>query len=150
MLTRLPKIISWLFTAGIVILGIVVVYLFYHAEPSKAMVVIPTISPFEASTNPNYNLPPYRSLSETDSIVRLAQLHTYRPEQPRFKVFQYTVEKGDSAWTIAKKFDIEPETILWGNEGLSTEAGTLKIGAVLNILPVDGVLHTVKNGIAYL
>jgi hypothetical protein len=41
---------------------------------------------------------------------------------------------------------LEPETILWGNEKLNGAAGILKIGDTLKILPVDGVLHTVKDG----
>jgi murein DD-endopeptidase MepM/ murein hydrolase activator NlpD len=40
---------------------------------------------------------------------------------------------------------LEPETILWGNEWLSS-VGVLQIGDTLKIMPTDGVLHTVKEG----
>ncbi len=55
------------------------------------------------------------------------------------------MRSGDSLWSIAQKFNLNPETILWGNEWLSA-AGILQIGDTLSILPVDGVLHTVKDG----
>ena len=61
-------------------------------------------------------------------------------------VARYTVQKGDTAWSIGEKFGLQPETILWGNESLSSEAGSLYIGAELNILPLDGALHTVAQG----
>lgn len=55
----------------------------------------------------------------------------------------YTVQGGDTPGSIAAHFKLKPETILWGNPGLSADAGSLQVGQVLNILPVDGVLHTV-------
>lgn len=56
----------------------------------------------------------------------------------------YTVEEGDTIASIAAKFDISSNTILWAN-GLSS-SNTLKVGDHLTILPVTGVLHTVKSG----
>jgi len=41
---------------------------------------------------------------------------------------------------------LQPESILWANEKLNANAGSLKPGMVLNILPVDGVLHKVSEG----
>jgi murein DD-endopeptidase MepM/ murein hydrolase activator NlpD len=68
------------------------------------------------------------------------------PDRPKTAVIQYTIEKGDSAWSIASKYKLKPESILWANDGLSAEANNLKIGAQLNIPPVDGVLHKVLEG----
>lgn len=56
----------------------------------------------------------------------------------------YTVEEGDTIASIAAKFDISTNTILWAN-GLSS-SNTLKVGDHLTILPVTGVLHTVNSG----
>lgn len=85
-------------------------------------------------------------LPSYEGIPRILQLKTSIPERPSYKIVQYTVQGGDSAWSIAQKFDLQPETILWGNEGLSASAGSLRAGATLKILPVDGVLHTAKEG----
>ena len=56
------------------------------------------------------------------------------------------MQPGDTASSIAQRFGLTAETILWGNENLSTAAGNLQVGLELNILPVDGVLHTVRPG----
>ena len=82
---------------------------------------------------------------KTYSMVRHVELHTYRPERPRFQIMPYTIQEGDTAWSIAQKFDLKMESILWGNEGMSADAGSLRVGQVINILPVDGVLHTVQK-----
>jgi murein DD-endopeptidase MepM/ murein hydrolase activator NlpD len=79
-------------------------------------------------------------------IERIIQLKTNIPQRPNYKVIEYVVQRGDSPSSIARKFGIQPETILWGNEQLNAAAGSLQAGDTLNILPVDGVLHTVKAG----
>lgn len=84
--------------------------------------------------------------SESIGIRRAAQLHTERPERPRFAVFRYQVEKGDTPWGLAQKFGLTIESILWGNEGMSADAGALQIGRTINILPTNGVLHTTAAG----
>ena len=78
-------------------------------------------------------------------IARKIQLKTQLQDDISYEVTEYTVKSGDSLWSIAQQFDLNPETILWGNEWLSA-AGILQIGDILSILPVDGVLHTVQDG----
>ncbi len=80
------------------------------------------------------------------AITRQLLLKTNIPDRPNTKIQRYTVEKGDSAWSISAKFKLKPESILWANDGLNAESNTLKIGDTLNIPPVDGVLHTVRAG----
>ena len=79
-------------------------------------------------------------------IARRAQLETRIPQRPEHTVTEYVVQPGDSPWSISQKFNLQPETILWGNEDLNASAGSLMPGDSLKILPVDGVLHTVKEG----
>jgi len=106
--------------------------------------VDPTITP------PPWQLPPLRPLPllssiEISAITRAAKVRTYRPERPRFELMPYTIQAGDTAWGIAEKFGLRMESILWGNEGMSADAGSLQIGQVIQILPVDGVVHTVHE-----
>jgi LysM repeat protein len=84
--------------------------------------------------------------SVSSGITRKLQLRTNIPDRASYKVAEYTVKRGDSIWSIAQQFDLKPETILWGNEKLKGVTGILKIGDTLNVLPVDGVLHTVQDG----
>lgn len=95
------------------------------------------------------SLPPLPSKSTdpflNEGITRQIQLKTQIQDDVSYDITKYTVKPGDSLWSIGQKFNLKPETILWGNEWLS-RAGVLQIGDMLSILPVDGVLHTVKAG----
>src|SRR3989304_7670504 len=62
----------------------------------------------------------------------------------RQDVVEYTVEPGESLQSLADKFGISIETIVWAN-GLTLKA-KLKAGQKLIILPVSGVLPYVQKG----
>lgn len=106
------------------------------------------ISKTETTLSPS--LPPLdtnvSAQSESSGITRRLQLKTNVPDRTSNKMVRYRVQPGDSPWSIAQKFGIQPETILWANENLNAMAGSLRIGDTVNILPVDGVLHTVQDG----
>jgi murein DD-endopeptidase MepM/ murein hydrolase activator NlpD len=75
-------------------------------------------------------------------IPRLAQIHTPRPDRPRFEITTYEVQKGDTVFGIAEKFGLKPQSILWGNlYTLADDPHRLYIGTILNIVPVDGVIY---------
>jgi len=77
-----------------------------------------------------------------DGVARLAQLHTIFPTRPRFEVTKYIVQKGDTIFGIAEKFNLKPETILWGNYySLADDPHRLMPDMELNILPVNGVYY---------
>jgi murein DD-endopeptidase MepM/ murein hydrolase activator NlpD len=80
-------------------------------------------------------------------IIRLADGHTVIPSRPRLGIKKYVVQRGDALFNIADRFGLKPETILWGNwETLAGDPHLLSPGQELNILPVDGVLHTWSAG----
>ena len=58
--------------------------------------------------------------------------------------FSYEVEDGDTLSSIAVDFGVSLQTLLWAN-GISSRT-VLRPGDILTILPVDGVIHTVKRG----
>jgi murein DD-endopeptidase MepM/ murein hydrolase activator NlpD len=60
-----------------------------------------------------------------------------------FDVQKYIVQKGDTLSSIAEKFGVSSDTIRWAN-GISGDY--LKVGQELEILPINGVIHTVKGG----
>lgn len=62
----------------------------------------------------------------------------------RESVELYVVQSGDTLSTIAARFGISTNTLLWAN-GLTVRS-VLKPDVELTILPVSGVLHTVKSG----
>lgn len=63
---------------------------------------------------------------------------------PRDSVEVYAVQSGDTLSTIAGKFGLSLNTILWANN-LSVRS-VLRPDDSLNILPISGVAHTVKSG----
>jgi murein DD-endopeptidase MepM/ murein hydrolase activator NlpD len=65
-------------------------------------------------------------------------------QKPRSEIIDYEVQSGDTLSSIAKKYGISQDTILWANSGVN--ANQIKPGQVVKILPVTGVAHTVKSG----
>jgi murein DD-endopeptidase MepM/ murein hydrolase activator NlpD len=57
-------------------------------------------------------------------------------------VFSYTVQENDTLGSLAQKFSVDVNTIVWANSLTSTE---LVPGDHLVILPVSGVLHEVAQ-----
>ena len=144
----LPRYLQWT-GAGLLSVAVVMA-VFAGVRRPQALGVQPAAEPQQIETltiaTPTVELPPLVVDPPVEGIPRLASLHTEIPERPNYKIVQYTVEAGDSAWSIARQFNLQPESILWGNNWINAEAGSLQIGTVLNILPVDGVLHTVGEG----
>ena len=76
----------------------------------------------------------------SDSLERQTSAVTYKPENQRTEAVKYTIESGDSLYGIAKKFDLQPETILWANYNvLYDDAHNISIGDELLIPPDDGI-----------
>jgi LysM repeat protein len=93
---------------------------------------------------PTVSLSLLSDMSEGQSvgIIRLSNIHTVTKTKPRFEVTEYEVVTGDTLFGIAEKFNLDPETILWGNQYiLGDDPHNLKPGQVLNILPVNGVYY---------
>ena len=57
------------------------------------------------------------------------------------EVVEYEIQPGDNLWSIAEKFDVSLETILWANN--LNKNSLIQIGQKLVILPVSGISHQV-------
>jgi len=67
----------------------------------------------------------------------------FEPESGK-SIIEYIVEPGDTLSSLATKFNISLETILWAND--LNKKSVIKPGKTLIILPVSGVIHHVKKG----
>lgn len=94
---------------------------------------------------PTVNLTEVPVLTD-NSLAPELDPHTFVGKRPEHSFTTYVVERGDAPASIAERFGITTETILGGNPRLSNEASQLQTGVQLIILPVDGVLHTVRRG----
>jgi murein DD-endopeptidase MepM/ murein hydrolase activator NlpD len=56
------------------------------------------------------------------------------------------VQAGDDLASIAAGFGLRRETLIWANPRLEVDPGTLYVGQVLRILPIDGVYYTIEQG----
>jgi len=78
------------------------------------------------------------------ALVKPGLAQTTLGDRPRDDVIYYTVEGGDTVSTIAEKFSISTNTILWENK--LGPRDYIKPGNQLTILPYSGVSHQVKSG----
>ncbi|MDP3836543.1 MAG: M23 family metallopeptidase [bacterium] len=62
----------------------------------------------------------------------------------RTEIINYAVLPGDTISTIARRFEINVNTVLWANN--LTAFSIIRAGDSLKILPSDGFLYTVKRG----
>ena len=105
----------------------------YKPEPLPAGASLPT-----------FGLTPEGAVAMRFS--RQANPDTTIPTRARLEIEEYTVQPGDTIFGIADKFNLEPDTILWGNPELVDSLNLLRPGKVLNILPVNGALRVVQSG----
>ncbi len=66
------------------------------------------------------------------------------PAAQRTETIYYTVQNGDAVSTIARRFGITVNTILWSNN--LNSFSLIRPGDSLAILPTSGILYTVKSG----
>lgn len=78
------------------------------------------------------------------ALVKPGLASTTVGSRPREQVIYYIVEGGDTVSTIAKKFNVSTNTLLWENR--LGPRDYIKPGDKLTILPFSGVSHQVKKG----
>lgn len=80
------------------------------------------------------------------SLAPILNPHTYQAKMPTHNFKVHIVTELDTPNSIALEYGITADTIIGGNPDISRESNLLQTGAELVILPVDGVLHTVRPG----
>ncbi len=85
--------------------------------------------------------------AQNDAIRRDTDLDTVVPMRARREILNYTVQQGDNLFSIAERFNLRPETVLWSNRyTLGDDPHFLYPGQELLISPVDGILHRWSAG----
>lgn len=97
----------------------------------------PTISPEQVAALLSQPLQSLRDTAPFQIVRNMYEPFTTVPDRPRNEVIQYEAVKGDSIYSIAERFGLEPESIAWANS--RSIIRVLSPGDQINILPVDGV-----------
>jgi len=96
----------------------------------------------QAAQTTEVALPVLENSQTNYSVARLAAYDTRIPDGTRLFTIKYTVQEGDSIFSIAKQFNLDPETVLWANYDLLNDDPTLIApGWRLTIPPTDGVYY---------
>ena len=86
----------------------------------------------------------FMSGSSSDTLVRPPMVSTLDGTPQRLQIMHYETQSGDTINSLADRFDISANTILWANH-LSPDQ-QLTPGQQLVILPVSGVMYTTQSG----
>lgn len=120
---------------------------FLHFSAMAVLFIGLAFSPIIAGTYPVFSqdsaVSEPQNTQKQSIIVGDNVFSTDISQKPRDKIIIYTVQKGDTLSTIARKFGISVETIKWEND---LSGDTLGVGDELNILPVTGVSYKVLQG----
>jgi murein DD-endopeptidase MepM/ murein hydrolase activator NlpD len=84
---------------------------------------------------------------DPSGIVRKVSLGTSVDTNTQYKVVQYSIKRGDTVSSIAGDYKIKSATLMWANDKLMQSGpNSLKVGQVILVPPVDGVLYKWKTG----
>ena len=93
-------------------------------------------------------LPPLSlDIQTTAALQRDTAVDTILPVRNRTNLNNYTVEVGDTLFSVAARFGLLPETLLWSNRyNLGDDPHMIFPGQELIIMPVDGTVHVWSAG----
>lgn len=115
-------------------------------RPLKPTLKKSAATPAIAQSEAPLILPAQLDRTRNDIIFLAGVPHTIIPERTRAEIVTYQVETGDTVSSIAAKFGLSPETIVWANRDLERNPDLLGLGQVLVVLPVNGVYHQMGGG----
>ncbi len=140
---RLFNGISWGVTALVV--AVLLGFTFWKITPQQVSAA-PEPTPNEEGAPTS--LPTTTGLDAgAQAIVRHIVLKTEISSSTNYSIGEYTVARGDALFSIAKEYNIKPETLLWANyDTLQDSPDSLRVGQKLNIPSTDGVYYKWQEG----
>ncbi len=147
-----------IFTSAIILLGLISLILLGNDSPI-------TMENFEVKSPQDLFLGPSNKFSLESPDFLLIQRNSLKASLPpttlspqvlgalvgsgdlpeiRQGIIEYVVESGDNLWTIAQRFNISLNSLLWAND--LNKNTVLTIGKSLVIPPISGVIYHIKNG----
>lgn len=85
--------------------------------------------------------------TQAEGIPRDTNMTTILPERQRSGIVEHIIQPGESIFSVAAKYNLRPETLLWSNRyTLGDDPHFMIPGQKLLVLPVDGILHRWSAG----
>lgn len=147
-----------IFTSAIILLGLISLILLGNDSPI-------TMENFEVKSPRDLFLGPSSKFSLESPDFLLIQRNSLKASLPpttlspqvlgalvgsedfpevRQGIIEYVVESGDNLWTIAQRFNISLDSLLWAND--LNKNTVLGLGKKLIIPPISGVIYHIKSG----
>jgi murein DD-endopeptidase MepM/ murein hydrolase activator NlpD len=121
-------------------------YGLWHVFAPPVSAALPAATP-TATRAPSSDSNTSAPVSDQAAIIRNISLKTDISSKTTYSISEYSVQRGDALFSIAKQYNIKPETLLWANNDLLKDnVDSLRVGQVLKVPPVDGVYYQVKQG----
>lgn len=93
------------------------------------------------------NMPYFEAELDNAYLFRYPEPRTIAPTRPRSQPVKYVVDTGDAVFSIAQKYNISPETLLWSNyDVLKDDPHLISPGQELIIPPTNGILYEWNEG----
>ncbi|MDY6847137.1 MAG: M23 family metallopeptidase [Chloroflexota bacterium] len=143
---------SWTVTALLV--AVLVSMLYWQPILAQQMAQIngkAEAIPVDAVSDPSAealaNMPYFEAELDDAFLIRYPEPRTIAPTRPRSQPVQYVVDTGDAVFSIAQKYNISPETLLWSNyDVLKDDPHLISPGQELIIPPTNGILYEWSEG----
>ncbi|MFC1649625.1 peptidoglycan DD-metalloendopeptidase family protein [Patescibacteria group bacterium] len=118
---------------------------FVHSGMAGLTAVGIMIAPVIANEFPGTEVNPWE-VKSAETVLSVSDQNTVTEvsDKVRGETISYSVQNGDTLSSIAEKFGVSLETLLWRNE--LTEKSKIKESDILEILPVTGISHKVAKG----
>jgi murein DD-endopeptidase MepM/ murein hydrolase activator NlpD len=143
--------VSWIVTG--VLVAILVSVLYWQPIMAREMNEFESgrqvdIGPVaDVSSEALASMPYFVTGEEEPYLVRSSETQTIAPTRPRSEPIEYTVESGDAIFSIAQKYNISPESLLWSNyDTLKDDPHSIRPGQALIIPPTNGILYEWQEG----
>ncbi len=135
-------------TILVMLLMVWVLRSFYVNADGSMVTQLQIPDPAQAMAEPAMLMPPLVADSQTiDAVQRDTAVDTILPVRNRTSLINYTVEPGDTLFSVAANFGLTTETVLWSNRyNIGDDPHMIYPGQTLIIMPVDGTVHVWSAG----
>lgn len=141
------KQLNWLPKAMWGVAAVMVLIVAYLALQFFSLIPNVSAATSQAETTQQAPVLPAFSSTPVVSLERVTDPKTIIPDRSLDYILRYSVQPLESIGSIAAKFNLKRETILWSNEkGLRSDPNTIPVNSILYVPPVDGVYYEWKTG----